>query len=39
MEKQYEMTSEELKTYISTMEEDTTVIVIIEREDSNGEEG
>lgn len=39
MEKQYEMTSEELKAYISSMEEDTTVIVIIEREDSDGEEG
>ena len=39
MEKQYEMTPEELKAYISSMEEDTTVIVIIEREDSDGEEG
>ena len=33
-----EMTPEELKEYIKTMEDDTTVIVIIDREDSNGEE-
>ena len=33
-----EMTPEELKKYIKTMEDDTTVIVIIDREESNGEE-
>ena len=38
MNEKYEMTPEELKVFIKKMEEDTSVIVIIEREDSDGAE-
>ena len=34
-----EMTPEELKGFIKMMKDDTTVIVVIDREDSDGAEG
>ena len=38
MNERYEMTLDELQEFIKTMEEDTTVTVIIEREDADGED-
>ena len=38
MDEIYEMTPDELQAFIKTMEEGTTVTVIIEREDGDGED-